>query len=310
VLAACSPSRSERPLPPRDPPARVLGIGLDHLVLRSSAYVELHAWLAAAGRDTAAPPPGLEGASTAYRKALGNDDRDLLLARTTYALESCTDDACAARALAGTPFERPFAGSLSTFVARWWLERASSVRGAVELVRSAVSPESDAVLERIVMDLAITWPPEPVAVVIVSDAPPAGRDALVPAVVAARGTCFRRSQSEPLADARALDCVFVHALTQLQSRSEVGRALEKELGGAGESAARAWQLLVVHAVAATMTAWRKEHLSAMRRSAIAVEPEVCAWLAEHWPERRAGESESSFAGTYARAWETSARAPH
>ena len=54
LLAACA--RPKPPPPPREPPARVLSVALDRVSLRTNAYVELHAWLAAAGRD-AVPPP-------------------------------------------------------------------------------------------------------------------------------------------------------------------------------------------------------------------------------------------------------------
>src|SRR6476620_11241490 len=42
-LAGCSFRRPTAP-PPRDPPPRVLSVGLDRLALRANAYVELHCW--------------------------------------------------------------------------------------------------------------------------------------------------------------------------------------------------------------------------------------------------------------------------
>ena len=46
-FAGCA--KPKPPPPPREPPPRVLSVALDRVSLRTNAYVELHAWLAAAG---------------------------------------------------------------------------------------------------------------------------------------------------------------------------------------------------------------------------------------------------------------------
>src|SRR5215208_4514087 len=105
LLVGCT-KRSPPPPPPREPPARVLSVALDHISLRANAYVELHAWLAAAARDAVPPPPGLDAAVDVYRGALTKDDDDAMLGRTTAALSACSDDRCARAALERTPFRR------------------------------------------------------------------------------------------------------------------------------------------------------------------------------------------------------------
>ena len=302
ALAGC---RGQAPLlPRRDPPAKLLAVGLEQLSLRANAYIELHAWLAAAGRGVVSGPPGLEAAAEAYRRALADDDADELLAASTRALSSCTADRCAREALAGTAFARAFGGSLDTFAARWWTERAAVARAAIEIAQSDLADDTVVLVKRIAADLAIAWPTEPVAIDIVADAPPAGRKALVPVVLGARGTCFARAKgaepSERVHRARRLDCILVHAVLTLRSRSALAVALERELGTA--DASRAWSAAAIHAVAATLTSWEPKHLSTTRRSALTVEPRAFEWLAANWRARAAGEGVEPFAARYAEAW--------
>ncbi len=305
ALGACA--RSRPPPPPREPPARVLAVGLDQISLRANAYVELHCWLAAAARGASLPPPGLDAAIGPYRRALSDDDADELLARTTRALSECTDDRCAEGALANAPFGGAFARALPRFSDRSWSERAGASRAAIEIARAVLTEETDALVRRLEDDLAIARPHDPAPVDVVAEAPPPGQDAIVPVVLAAHGTCFAKAEAGGRAqEARILDCVLVQAMRGLRSRSTLAAVLERELGP--REAARAWDALVSHAVAATLTAWEPRHLSPMRRSALATEPRVLEWLAESWRARASGEQPAqAFAARYAEAWRNLAR---
>lgn len=256
-------AKARPPPPPREPPARVLSVTLDRIALRANAYVELHSWLAAAARDAVPPPPGLDAAVDAYRRALANDDDDALLAMTTAALSACTDDRCALGALERTPFRRAWSSSFDTFVAHWWTERANLARTGVEIAHEAFSVESEAILQRIVRDLEIEWPEHAVAVDVVVESPPAGNRAFIGAVLPVHGPCFVRGDGERVRHARIIDCVLVRALYPLRERSRVGKGLDE----------RAWQLEVINVVAAVVRAWEPKHDSPTLRSSAAVRDE-------------------------------------
>lgn len=292
-VAACA--RKPLPPPPREPPARVLSVALERISLRANAYVELHAWLAASAREGVPPPSGLDAAVEVYRRALANDDDDALLARATAALGECTDDRCAFAAIDDTPFRRAFRGSFDTFIARWWTERANLARTGVEIAREAFSVESEAVFLRLARDLAIEWPDRPVLVDVVVESPPAGHDALLGIALPVHGPCFARGDGERVRHARIIDCVLVRALSPLRHRSKAGADLDE----------RAWRLLVIHAVAATISGWQAKHVSPAWRSAYAVEPNALAWLKDNWPTT--GPTEA-FATRWKEEWPRLARA--
>jgi hypothetical protein len=301
AVAGCAAS-TPAPVARRDPPARTLMVELDRITLRENAALELHAWLAAAARDNApstrapAATPELVGA---YARGLAKDEDDALLARTSAALGSCTDDTCTRRALEGTPFATPFAAALGPFVAREWTAFATTSRQGVEAVLAAFGPEADALALRVARDLAMTWPEQRVAVDVVTSAIPPGRAAPIPAVLSARGRCFMRDRRETdrMHSARIVDCVLVYALLGQRERSDIGRELGRALPG--EEARRAWTLLVVQAVAATVGAWEPKHDAVLARSAAAVSRPAMSWLADAWGSRTSGESASSFAARYA-----------
>jgi hypothetical protein len=286
-------AKPKLPPPPREPPPRVLAVALDRIALRTNAYVELHAWLAAAGRSSVAPPPGLDAAVDVYRQALAKDDGDVLLASTTAALGACSDDRCALAALERTPYRRAWSGSFDTFVARWWTERANLARTGVEIAREAFSVESEGLLGSVARDVGVEWPERPVAVDIVVESPPAGHDALVTAVLPVHGPCFVRDDGEQLRHARMLDCVLVRALFPLRESSKRGAMLDE----------RAWQLLVIHAVAATISSWEAKHVSPSWRSAYAVEPQALDWLKKNYAP-----SDEAFVTRWKEAWPKLARA--
>jgi hypothetical protein len=258
LLVACA--KPKPPPPPREPPARVLSVALDRISLQANAYVELHAWLAAAARDAVPPPPGLDAAVDVYRRALTNDDDDAMLGRTTAALSACTDDRCAFAALERTAFRRAWSSSFETFIARWWTERANLARTGVEIAREAFSVESEAIVQRVAHDLEIEWPDRRVGVDVVVESPPAGNRAFIGVVLPVHGPCFVRDGGERVRHARIIDCVLVRALYPLRERSASGKALDE----------RAWQLKVINVVAAVVRAWEPRHVSPSLRSSAAV----------------------------------------
>ena len=282
----------------------MLVVEIDQLALRTSAWVELHAWLAAAARSSAElPDPEIDGAARAYRELLADDDRDDTLTRTARALEACEDERCARAAVTGTRFATPYLGALPGFLARHWTERATVARTGIEAARAALGPEADAILRRLAQELAIEWPTSRVVVDIVGDAPAPGREAPIRMLLATQGSCFAGASQETTSvhDARIMDCVLAYALLRMDHRSALATALTAQLRASGraDDAGRAWTALVVHAVATMVTGLEPRHTSAMRRSASAAMPEAMEWLRQEWPSRIRGERAADFGKRYA-----------
>ena len=299
ALASCAYG-VPRQAGPREPPPHVLVVGFEQVALRTSAWVELHTWLAAAAR--AAEPigdPELDVAAKRYAGPLAEDDGDQLLARTTHALAACEDARCARAAIAGTPFAEAYGAALPTFLSRHWTDRAATARGGIEVARAAVGPEVEPLVAKLAHDLAIEWPLSPPVVDLVGDAPEAGREAPIRVVLGARTSCFKAqpNETERVHDARIVDCLLAYAAAGLRSKSALAAALVGERGN------HAWIALVVHAVAVVVTGWEPKHASVLRRSALAVMPKAMTWLAAEWPSRMRGEPPADFARRYVAALE-------
>jgi hypothetical protein len=263
--------------------------------LRTNAYVELHAWLADAARSDAEVPAELEPARAAYRRSLADDDEDAELSGTTAELSRCTDDRCATAATARFGFGRAYARALPIFTARWWRSRASTAFVAVEAAHAALAADGmEAILERAATELGVAWPDAPVTVDVVSQTPALGRSALVPVALGARGRCFPKTSS-------VLDCVLVRVMLTGRQPSPLRVALVRELGV--HDGERAWELVVVHGVAATVTSWAPRHASSYLRAAHVVEPRMLDWLAREW--RGSREPPDAFAVRFAAEWRAS-----
>ena len=302
--ATGTPGGGARPPREQKPPPRVLVVGLEQVALRTSAWVELHAWLAAAARSSEElSDPELNGAARAYRAVLIDDDRDQLVTQTARVLEACEDERCAEDAVKGTRFAKPYLDALPGFLARHWTGRATLARSGVEVARAALGPEVDPLVKRLARDLAIEWPTAPVMVDIVGDAPAAGRAAPIRMLLATHGSCFAGGSDETVSvhDARIIDCVLAYAALRLDTLSPLATALAKELRALGraEDFGGAWTALVVHAVATAVTGLEPRHTSPLRRSASAALPETMSWLAHEWPSRMRGEPVADFAKRYA-----------
>ena len=302
--AAGTPASAPRPPREQKPPPRVLVVGLERVALRTSAWVELHAWLATAARSSEElPDPELDGAARAYRAALIDDDRDELVTRTARVLGGCEDQRCAEDAVKGTRFAKPYLDALPVFLARHWTGRATLARSGVEVARAALGPEAEPLVRRLAHDLAIDWPEAPVMVDIVGDAPAAGREAPIRMLLATHGSCFAGGSDETTGvhDARIIDCVLAYAALRLDGKSPLAAALAKELRALGraDDFGGAWTALVVHAVATAVTGLEPRHTSPLRRSASAAMPALMTWLTHEWPSRMRGEPAPDFARRYA-----------
>lgn len=306
LLGGCAYAKT-RPAQPRPAPPRVLVVGLEQVELRTTAWVELHAWLASAARAHAETgDPEIDAAAREYASALADDERDDLLGLTTHALEACDDERCARAAVVGTSLAAPYLAALPGFLERHWADRAIAARGAIETARAAIPPEVEALVTALARDLAIDWPlSPPPRVDVVAAAPEPGREAPIRVLLGARGSCFvrERSESDRVHDARIMDCVLGYATLRLDGRSTLAMAVDRELAARGQTSerGRAWTALVVHAVATTVGAWEPRHVSALRRSTAAVMPAAMEWLAREWPARLRGEAVPSFAKRYVEA---------
>jgi hypothetical protein len=304
ALGGCSYAPVRQP--ERKAPPRVLVVALERVALRTTAWVELHAWLAATARSRSPTgDPDLDAAARGYASALADDDRDELLGRTTFALEACDDERCARNAVTGTAFATPYLAALPGFLTRHWIDRAEAARAGIEIALAAAGPEVEPLITRLARDLELDWPTSPAIVDVVADAPQAGREAPIRVLLAARGNCFAQSrsktESDRMHDARIIDCVLSYAALHLEARSALGIALGRELAARGKSSEiqRAWTALVVHAVATLVTGWEPKHASVLRRSAYAIMPDAMDWLAREWPARMRGEPAAELAVRYA-----------
>jgi hypothetical protein len=292
---------------PREPPARMMAITEGRVSLRASAWIELHAWLAAAAKTDGDVGPELGPAKSAYKRSLEGDDEDTLLRATAAALSSCSDDTCAAAAVSPQGFGHAYARALPVFIERWWLPHATTAYVGIEAAHAALGPEAEAIFVRAAADLGVTWPDQPVTIDVVSEAPPVSRAALIPFALATRGRCFLRDPRAAKAesrveDAKVIDCALVHALLGGPLASPLRSALVRELGA--HDGERAWALVVIHAVAATVAGWEPKHASVYRRSASAVEASVLQWLSREW-RGASTVSADLFAQRLASHWRTS-----
>lgn len=330
-LALASCRAAPLPPPPARPPARQIVVTDGRISLRTSAYLELHAWLTAMARegmpdeersdesklsqvikndaeglrgDRTQPEPAIGAAVRAYRRSIEDDDDDEIVSVIGKRLAACATDACAAEALALRGFGRSYERALPVFIERHWLERATATWAGVEAAHAAIAggPIAEALLDRARADLGIVSTSQ-LDVDFVSRTPPVGREALIPSAISARGSCFRRELDEPkgqtgdhLANARLLDCLLVRLLLASQPSSPL---LSSKLGE--KNGTRAWALLVIHAAAAIVTGWEPRHVSVDRRSARAVESRTLEWLAREWRGAR-GESPDAFIQRYVEAW--------
>lgn len=263
--ASCAKARAPRP---HSPVPAVLVVADQHIALRQNEFVELHASLATAARGEHE-----EGASqTAYERVLERDEDDALLGATSRALAECIDLRCALEALDKHGLAAEFARALPTFTTNEWDDRAAIGWRAVERAHAAFGTRSEGVLLTLAKDLAITWARLPPPVDVVSVAPPVGRTALVAPLLGARGPCFSRrsGESDDVQNARVVDCVVLRALLAGDSphRASLGE--------------RFWTVLVVHAVAATVTALEPRHISVDRRAVGITEPAMLEVITRSW----------------------------
>ncbi|MBX3186469.1 MAG: hypothetical protein KF819_05610 [Labilithrix sp.] len=302
IAAACA-KPAPKPAPPREPPAHILVVALERVALRTTAWVELHAWLAAAAKsDATLDEAALDDAARRYARALDDDDDDAELLRTMRALSACADERCARSAVAGTAFERAYVSALPVFTSKRWLERAGLSRAGVEAARAAMGPEIEPLVTELSRDLALEWPSPPPVVDVVSLSPAAARYALVRPALGARSSCFVRLEKEPdrVQHARITDCLLFYAAWPLARQSRLYDAIAKNMKP--RDAERAWTALLAHAVAVRVTTWESKHESPTRRSAVAVEGPLLSWLVEHWPARMSGEPVEAFGARYAEAY--------
>jgi hypothetical protein len=290
-------AQGAQPTTPKQPPPQVILVETPYIAMRVSAWVELHAWIAAVARSPREEEdPEVDAAAKGYVAALASDAHDEVLGRTTSALAACNDDDCARAALVGTPFAEPFAVTLPWFLAKAWAEHATQATSGIEVARAAMSAEVGPLVKQIARDLAMTWPTTPPVVDLVTEAPLAGTQAPVGVILATRGGgCLSKHRGEPqrVHDARIIDCVLVRAVLGLRGRSELAQDPSIDRGK--------WAALVVHAVAAVVTAWEPAHESVLKGPAETAMPEAMAWLAREWPSRLHGESAATFAKRYAAA---------
>lgn len=300
----CVTRKTQRVAVEDKPPPNVLTVSFERVALRTSAWVELHAWLAWAARaETVLPDAALTEAAQGYRPALAADPADEALTRATRSLAACDDARCAEVAVQGTPFGPSYLAALPGFLGQGWIKRSRAARGGVESAKAAMGDEVDPMVLRLARDLAIDWPRTPVVVTVVGDAPEPGPEAPIRVLLAARGACFAgpRGEDQSVHDARIVDCVLAYAARSLETKSELALSLATALranGHAGEQE-RAWTALVTHATAAVVTSLERKHVSVLRRSAAAIMPERLAWLAREWPARMRGEKPADFAKRYA-----------
>lgn len=266
-----------RPVPVTEPPPRSIAVSEGPVVLRSTAWVELHTWLGAAAEDDRELPDAFAPARATYRS--GHD-----FAKVTRALARCEDERCALAAVADEPYGNAYRLALPAFHDAMWRTRSESAWAAIEATHAAFGPEAIALFDRFASELEMKWPRDPVAVAMVAEEREVGEHELLAPAVASSGGCFARPRNETAhrRDARTLDCLLVRAALEAPALSATEARLLEVLGPA--DGRRAWTVLVIHAAATMMNAWG-HHASVDRATAARAEPKVLAWLAEEWKGR-------------------------
>lgn len=271
-------------------------------MLRSTAWLELHTWLAAAAMDDRELPPELEPARATYRAA-----RDV--ASVTRKLARCEDERCAIAATAEEPYGNAYRLALPAFHDAHWRARSETAWAAVEATHAAFGPEAIALFDRLADELETKLPREPVAVGMVTEGPEVAKDDLVAPEIAAKSDCFvrRRKESDRVTSARIVECVLVRTMLEAPALSATETKLVEQLGPA--AGARAWSVLVIHAAATMMNAWGR-HASVDLATTERAEPDACAWLAKEWKGRSAPVGKEItplpfFVDRYVTAWKES-----
>ena len=252
--ASCAARRNPAP-PPRGTPPPIVVVNEPPIVLRTNQRLELHALLAAAARFESPLPPALEPARAPYVRVLANDDDDAILRDTSRGLAACADTGCNLKSFADHGLESVFLRAESAFGSEEQEKRRRWTWTAIERARAAFDERAEGVLSSLAKDLGVT--PGPVD--IVAESPPVGPKGLLTPLLAARGPCF-------VQDTRIVDCVIVRSL------------LAKPEG----FSERFFTVLVVHAVALTMTGLDPKHASVDRRAVAAAEPDMLDYVTRQW----------------------------
>lgn len=274
-VAGCARPPKSTP-PPHGPPAAYILVRTEHLSLRSSASLELHAMLATAARKDEPLPAAFEPARAAYARVFADDDDDDALRRMFRGLAAEPEST---NALAERGLDNVFLRARSQFAPEW--EARSRVTWtALERARAAMDERMDGALAALTKTLGVTWsaPLDPAStstptVDLVAESPPAGRRGLLTPFLAARGPCFAGEAFNSVNNARIADCVIVRALLSGDRHGDSPRAHLSE---------RFFTVLVVHAVAAVVTRIEPKHASVDRRAVAAVEPDLLAFLTREW----------------------------
>jgi hypothetical protein len=217
-------------------------------------------------------------------KGSAPDDRmdSVLVAK----LGGCSDDPCANKALAGTPF----AAELATYLADTWVSDADDARRSLVNAVGGILALEDLIAPTLATQMGRTWPNDPIDVFF-ARAPrvdPSGRDG---PLVDTQGECFGNDA--------LLECVFTHAVETLLPESELGKGVAEARATQSESdkpkSDAAVPCLAALAVDAAVTA-ADAHYRPTRRFAEACAPGLRVWLGDTWAKRMKGEIEAKAFG--------------
>jgi hypothetical protein len=264
LLPACARAR---PAPaPRASPAPELAVRTARFVLVANAYVEYQA-------SRARSSPALEASERAILEGLA----------------ACSDDPCARRVLADDPSALH---DLPEFLRSQWPPHAERARLAIDRAAGLLAPAEDILAARVATQLELTWPEEPLRIVVTATGQPAGdldpRDA--PTLDAA-SACFE--------GAAVLECAFVRAALARRAHSGLLLAIDQaraSLDDDGKAATRtvardAVLVAVSAAVRALSRGYSSErHFARVRAGEPGDEsdPDAIAWLEREWPRKDTG----------------------
>ena len=249
--------------PERRPPPHVLVVGLEQVALRTTAWVELHAWLAAEAREHAHAE--LDGRH-AYRASPDDDRDELSVARPSprgLRRREVRPSRRRRDALRGA-LPRRAARLPRAPLDRARIHRARRRGGCTRGARTRGRAAGDEARAGSRHRLAA---PPPV-VDLVSDAPVARQRRADPhaprraRAVASRG---RARESERMHDARIIDCVLAYAaIASITERARASPQPRAAARGRASDLERAWSALVVHASPRRSTGCEPRHSSALR----------------------------------------------
>lgn len=290
-LVACADEPPPR-LPVRVSPAVVITRD-ENVAFQASAFVELHLWLIElATHPELRAPRGLEASRATYTRVFGETRTDSLARRTTKALASCEDRACAKAGLGASGLAESFDLALPWFTEQAWGPIFAHTDKGLARLRAALPETMPHLVTELFALLGAKAPPL-VRLDVVHAATRYRNDPYAPLALEDSKACMRGDEANK---ASALACALYQIALDARDDVPFAKRLEEarpvdveraEPDGAHERE-RAHHAYAIFAALAARTVTRavyKDAREPFTEALLEGEPEAAAFLTRHWKER-------------------------